>query len=508
MLWGVALLVSGRAQTLPPQLAAPPDSVNTNLPGFKVRVAQGNLRFPLVNLAAVETFLRGDAIDPTTGNPVADLSVPGSGKGGIHEVPGIINWHEALPQTSGASGGLFTSTSNPSRPDGPVPGIAGDVRTRDYYAAEITGFLELPAGMVRLGVNSDDGFRLTFGKGLNPFERFQLVTAAQFDNNRVFGSTEANLTVTEAGFYPFRLVWWENVGPNSGLEFYAYAPGQTSGQRILINDTNQPGALRAYRDTRVPLAGPTVRLIEPVPGSSGASPAPLIRVEFIETELKIDLAKAGLAVDGEPLLTEVSRTNNRVQISAHASQFAPNSSHTATLVFADAAGSWTTNDWTFTVGRFIEVPRHYAVTDVDLSKPGFRIRTYQMPHERGPLTTGADGNALWQVQRALIGGYLDPATKRAYTNLAVVAGVDAEGFVDWPGIINFGQPAGRPADFGNFTGQGLLQAPDERLPGTTSTRHDHFVVEMRTFLRLSAGNHRFGVNSDEGFVLSVGQAAG
>jgi 3-hydroxymyristoyl/3-hydroxydecanoyl-(acyl carrier protein) dehydratase len=33
---------------------------------------------------------------------------------------------------------------------------------------EFTGFLQLPSGTVRFGVNSDDGFKLTIGSGVNP----------------------------------------------------------------------------------------------------------------------------------------------------------------------------------------------------------------------------------------------------------------------------------------------------------------------------------------------------
>lgn len=496
------------AQNLLPLLAAPEGAVNTNLPGFKVRVVQGNLRFPLPNLNAAETLLRGAAIDPATGNPVADLAVPGTGKGGIHEFSGVINWHEARPQVTNAHGGLFTALSEPPAPDAAVPGIAGTILSRDYYAAEITGFLELPAGTIRIGVNSDDGFRLTFGTGLNPMERFSSTTVAVFDNARTFGSSEATLTVTEAGLYPFRLVWFENNGPNSGLEFYSYAPGETSGPRYLINDPAQPKSIRSFRDLVQPFQGPLAWLIEPAPGASGVAPSPAFRIEFIEQGIRFDLTKVGLSVDGIGLAAEVARTNDRVRISAKGPVFSTNSTHTATLLYADTAGVWTTNQWSFTIGRYLSIPGRYKVSDVDLSQLGFRIRNYQMPHERGPLTSGADGNSLPQVERALAGGYLDPSTGLAYTNRAVVPGAGIDGFLDWTGVINFGQPAGRPGDFGNFTGASLLQTPDERLPGIDSVRHDHYVAEIRTYLRLSAGTHRFGVNSDEGFILSVAQATG
>ena len=76
-------------------------------------------------------------------------------------------------------------------PDDPEPGTPGG---GDYFAVEFTGFLQLPAGTVRFGVNSDDGFRLTIGSGVNRIP--SAVQLISLDTTRGFGNTEANITVT------------------------------------------------------------------------------------------------------------------------------------------------------------------------------------------------------------------------------------------------------------------------------------------------------------------------
>src|SRR5881296_2004400 len=58
------------AQTIPPSLAAPPGSVNTNVPGFKMRIVQGNSSTPQTAAAPAEALISGRIIDPTTGLPL------------------------------------------------------------------------------------------------------------------------------------------------------------------------------------------------------------------------------------------------------------------------------------------------------------------------------------------------------------------------------------------------------------------------------------------------------
>ena len=108
------------------------------------------------------------------------------------------------------------------------------------FALEGITYLYLPVGYYILGVNSDDGFRLTTSP--NPHEEFPYQLAV-FDGTRGAADTTAGFGITNAGYYPFRLVYFQATGPAS-LEAVRT---DSTGARTLVNDTNTPGSLRAYR---------------------------------------------------------------------------------------------------------------------------------------------------------------------------------------------------------------------------------------------------------------------
>ncbi len=64
------------------------------------------------------------------------------------------------------------------------------------------------------------------------------------------GSTDTifSFIVPKAGVYPFRCVWFEGNG-GANLEWFTVT---TTGEKVLLNDTANPAALKAYR-ARTPL---------------------------------------------------------------------------------------------------------------------------------------------------------------------------------------------------------------------------------------------------------------
>lgn len=150
-------LQTGNAQVaIPASLAAPPNSINTSAPGFKVRVFKvTGLQVNHVDIA--ESLIRGTRIDPNTGEPYFnEAEDPGP-----IDIATVINWDGNLGPTSTAAGNFRGDTYFPGVPP-----------SSDDYIHEITGYIQLPAGNHRLGVNSDDGFRLTIGAGMTPYSAF------------------------------------------------------------------------------------------------------------------------------------------------------------------------------------------------------------------------------------------------------------------------------------------------------------------------------------------------
>src|SRR5207249_1261805 len=150
--------------TITPDLKVTPDTTKR---GFLWRVSQNSAVAQANNNVRPEFQLAG-AIKGGDGNPFPNLADP-SALGGADgpaqaanpsnapitfEVSAVINFDQA----AGANGNF--------QPDLQMPGIpsldpAGDPGNADSIAAEIVGYLELPAGLVTMGVNSDDGFRTT-----------------------------------------------------------------------------------------------------------------------------------------------------------------------------------------------------------------------------------------------------------------------------------------------------------------------------------------------------------
>ncbi len=513
LLMGLASLASVQlapAQTIPPSLAAPAGSVNTNVPGFKVRIVQGDANTVQNSAAAAEALISGKIIDPTTGLPLNNATPNPVDGSFFYNFDKYINLHEQaiIDPTVATAGENFNATAAAPMNilNDPEPGIPGTTSSGDYFAVEFTGFLQLPAGTVRFGVNSDDGFKLTIGSGVNT--RVQALQLIILDGTRGFANTEANITVTQAGLYPVRLLWWENTGANSGVELYTFAPGTTSGNRYLINDTNQANSIRAYRE----LVGnpPSILNLSPAltayvdpRGNPGPVPAaPYMYADILDGATTVNTNSISFALDGTFLATNITKSASITTVGAQAPLLGAGTAHTNTLIYADSGGARYTNIWTFTVGNYPTIPAAYAVVSVDTTKPGFKAKVHQMGAARNP-STGLVPNA----ERQIAGGYIDPATTQPYANTispawthadgSTVDPIGADGFFVMPGVINLDDQAGVGIGGGNFSVNSVPPVPDDTvpgIPGTSAFPSDYYVASFETILDLKAGAYRFGVN--------------
>ena len=69
--------------------------------------------------------------------------------------------------------------------------------------------LDLAKGSYQLGVNSDDGFQATIGSNFGDLGSQVL---GEFNGGRGASDTLFDIVVTEAGLYPFRVLWFEGGG--------------------------------------------------------------------------------------------------------------------------------------------------------------------------------------------------------------------------------------------------------------------------------------------------------
>ncbi|HYE33684.1 MAG TPA: hypothetical protein VEH27_19850 [Methylomirabilota bacterium] len=316
--------------------------VNTSLPGFKAYVHQiGGARNPgdVNSIQNAERQLAGVIIDPLTGTPYANEADLSLAVNGAFNVPGVINWNQDAPAATGS----FSDATTPARVDEPIPGIPGMNGSIDNIAAEIMTFLELKAGAYTMGVNSDDGFKVTVGP--NPRDAMSLVLGS-FGTGRGVADSLFNFVVQQDGIYPFRLLWWEGTG-GAAVEWFMVSP---SGEKILINDREIPGAVKAYREGP---AGPIfVRLITPFPGVTNVNGNATVEVILADSATAVNPSTVQAYFNNQLVNATVSKpagsTDTTISFDP-AGVLAPESSHTVRIVYGSSAAALTTNEFSFKI---------------------------------------------------------------------------------------------------------------------------------------------------------------
>jgi hypothetical protein len=200
-------------------------------PGFRVRTVQGEVARPGGdgnNDEAAEGQLRDNF-----GNPnVADTTLMTNN--GFYNEDGVINYN----QDAGFGTDIGNFTTDTGIPDVLPPGIPGTLGDNNNFSQEILTYLDLPAGLVRMGVNSDDGFKVTPATGADT----NAPVLGIFSGGRGSADTIFFFVVEQAGVYPFRMIWYEGGG-GANAEWFTV---DSAGTKILVNGT-AAGSIKAFR---------------------------------------------------------------------------------------------------------------------------------------------------------------------------------------------------------------------------------------------------------------------
>lgn len=199
-----------QARALPLALRLPESSAVAGSRGFNVHFVQ-----------AAATPMLANSLERAESQLAQNSPIPAVSSTNV--VSPVINFSQAA--SLGASSGTIGD-------DLPIPGIQED--NTDNFALEATGWVQLPAGVVRLGVQSDDGYSVTSGSVLG---------------SRIAPANESwDVVVPAAGLYPVRLVWWE-TGGGAHCEFFS--EDRTTGVRTLLNGA---GGFPVYSAVTAPAA--------------------------------------------------------------------------------------------------------------------------------------------------------------------------------------------------------------------------------------------------------------
>ncbi len=288
-----------------------------------------------------DQYAQGDAIAtaPTPASATAPLNF---------EISTVINESAA----GGSTFGDFT-------PDGQMPGVPATDGSTAGLAVEIITYINLPAGVTVMGVNSDDGFRTTTGI---PWDVTRALVAGEYSGGRGSADTLFTIVAQEAGVYPFRTVY-ENGGGDADVEWFTV---KSDGTKVLVNDTAN-GGLTAYRAITTPI-DPYIKSITPSPvPRQTPTTSPSVVVALSDGDTAVDDNSVSLKVDGSAVNATKSRSGKLVTLTySPAGMQIPTDQHTAELVFKNTSGSLVrTQQWTFLNLKNVVLPNPVATENFD-----------------------------------------------------------------------------------------------------------------------------------------------
>jgi hypothetical protein len=382
----------------------------------------------------------------------------------------------------------------------PWPGLTSGgngLHDIDHSAADVLCFLKFSTpGVYTMGVSSDDGFRVTTGP--NPAD-WGATIVGEFNGGKGASDVPFTFVVTNAGIYPFRLVW-ENGTGGANCEWFSIVPAAgvagTSAARTLVNDpdpTNTTGVVAYYAGPRLPAY---VSWEYPTPGSTIGDPI-MVKASITDAGTTVTPGSILLSVDGTaltPLTTQVAA--GVTTVTGYRTSALAGGAHTAKLVYTTTGtgGGTFSNTWTYTVpASYAVLNAAWAVTGVDTNQQGIHIRTWQ---STGGSPATQPNNTQWtQEQLAGLHGDNNVDTTLFPTQIY------SQGYTNWTDIVNF--------DIG--TADGVFQSyddyPEIPFPGLPSTAglNGDSSLEGLCYLYLDhPGLYTMGVNSDDGFRVTAG----
>ncbi len=339
---------------LPVSLAAPLNS-STNT-GFIIRTVQAPDLYAAANsyIRALRQ-LNGTLVD-STNVAIPNEATPGSNPDGSYSLPTLNFEKDATPiDVKDGDGNVVVSFT----PDF-FPGIPGPAGTNTAnFAVEAVAYLKLAAGTNSFGIssgadrvdaNDDDGFQVFVGA--NPRDFFSTkVAEAEKHTSQAFAAdqhleTLFNLVAPVAGIYPIRIVYWQTrLGAN--LEFYTV---DASGNRVLVNDPNDPNSLPAYTDSpSIAANAPYTAEVSPLPGSSGIDSSAALQALIVDGTTHLAPASVALSLNGVPVAAAKTPFGRGTLVSFKPSPLRVDPNNAVRLTYGDSATFKETNTWAFTI---------------------------------------------------------------------------------------------------------------------------------------------------------------
>ena len=325
---------------IPPSFAYPVGTVDTAAPGFRIKPVQATTTAgELPNrISRAEAQLAGRLINPVTLLPYENLTnLETFGPDGYLNEETIINYTL-------------------------IPGIPGSEGNTNNVALEAVTYLLLEPATYTMTVNSDDGFRVTTGR--NPDDQLGSIGLGEYDGGRGSADTNFQFTITAAGAYGFRLIYFQGGG-GSNVRWSLNPTGEDPllAAQVLINAVDDPGAteiptsIKAFR--KVTASQPAyAELVTPSPDATRVGPAPELFIRLADGDFPVNPASIQLSLNNTPVTPTISKTGTKTTVSYQVpALLASKSVQNVRLSFADTnpVPGIMTGDYQFTVQEYTNI---------------------------------------------------------------------------------------------------------------------------------------------------------
>ncbi len=438
-----------RAFTVPsyPTIPAAYAVASASNPGFNVRAHQIDAtRGPgdENSLANAEEQAAGGYVDPTTGVPYPNTANLTGATGDIFAYTDVINWNNngtfdgGLPLPADIGNWQDIKPAPYNIADVQFLGMPGSASLShggaadamyDSFIEEVTAIVQLTPGCYRMGVNSDDGFKATVAPGIG--DPFGLILGS-FNTGRGSADSTFDFVVTTAGYYPFRLLWWNGAG-GANLEWFTVDLG--TGNKILVNQVD-PNSVKAFRTGQ---GTAHVKSIVPADGYQGVETNGIVKITLVDDLTTVVDGSISLSIDGT-VVTPVIVNGATTTVTTSPGSYNFVTSHTGTLIWGESTTPQTmhTNNFSFAV-------RPQSPDDL----PSYTAGTFWIEAEDFDATGTPVPDAV-NTMPYDIGGGADPAGP--YNGVGAILNVDyfnADNLDNGPTIYrSVGDPAisGRSVD--------------------------------------------------------------
>ncbi|HXT41737.1 MAG TPA: hypothetical protein VN887_17145, partial [Candidatus Angelobacter sp.] len=391
------------------------------------------------------------------------------------------------------------------------------------YGSQIIGyFYPTTTGPYTFYLCSDDNSILYLSTDSNPANKHLIAQETSWSNPRQYDNTSGGSDVTAKDSATFTGSQWPGGGAAINL---------TAGQPYYIEALFKEGGggdnLSVSIDATAPIPGTMLSSIDRtstnapfVSKLTGHGGGFYYEIQEISGGSQVNFGTVQTTLDGAPVTPTITRVGSEVVVAyLTPTPLAAGSAHTATVAFSDngtpVLAQSSTNG--FTVGAYSTIPAGFALAS-PATDAGLKAQVYQINFDRAP----GDGNSIANAEQQWARGFIDPNTSLPFANVASQSGVINIDSINWNGAMD---PAWPGIDVGTEIGDfrstnappmNILDVPIPGIPGTGSDPDpgannglavDNIVAEVETYLRLNAGFYRMGVNSDDGFKLTVAPGA-